>query len=74
MNALLGWLRGSGQPDVDGLVRIASTENVSLSWLMGDARPKAECELLQDEQALVNLFRGISPENKEHLLWLAIFD
>lgn len=70
-NALLGWLRGSGQPDVDGLVRIASTENVSLSWLMGDARPKAECELLQDEQALVNLFRGISPESKEHLLWLA---
>ena len=71
-NALLGWLRGSGQPDVDGLVRIATTENVSLSWLMGDERPKAENELLQDELALVNFFRGIrSPENKDHLLWLA---
>ncbi|MBO6290988.1 MAG: helix-turn-helix transcriptional regulator [Selenomonas sp.] len=71
-NALLGWLRGSGQPDVDGLVRIATIENVSLSWLMGDERPKAENELLQDELALVNFFRGIrSPENKDHLLWLA---
>ena len=71
-NALLGWLRGSGQPDVDGLVRIATIENVSLSWLMGDERPKAEDELLQDELALVNFFRGIrSPENKDHLLWLA---
>ena len=71
-NALLGWLRGSGQPDVDGLVRIATIENVSLSWLTGEERPKAENELLQDELALVNFFRGIrSPENKDHLLWLA---
>ena len=70
-NAFLGWLRGSGQPDVDGLVRIASTENVSLSWLMGDERPKAENELLQDEQTMLTLFLDISPEYKEHLLWLA---
>jgi len=71
-NTLMGWLRGSGQPDVDGLVRIATIENVSLSWLMGDERPKAEGELLQDEMALINYFRGIrSPENKDHLLWLA---
>ena len=71
-NTLMGWLRGSGQSDVDGLVRIATIENVSLSWLMGDERPKAEGELLQDEMALINYFRGIrSPENKDHLLWLA---
>ena len=52
-NALMGWLRGSGQPDVDGLVRIATRENVSLAWLRGDERPRTENELLQDEQALV---------------------
>lgn len=71
-NALLGWLRGSGQPDVDGLVRIASTENVSLAWLMGDERPRKENELLQDEQTLLYSFRSISPEHKDYLLWLAI--
>ena len=70
-NALLGWLRGSGQPDVDGLVRIASTEDVSLSWLMGDERPKVEGELLQDEQTLLGYFRSISSEHKDYLLWLA---
>ncbi|MBQ7498933.1 MAG: helix-turn-helix transcriptional regulator [Selenomonas sp.] len=70
-HALMGWLRGTGQPDVDGLVRIASTENVSLSWLMGDERPKDENELLQDEQALLSFFRSISSEHQECLLWLA---
>jgi len=70
-NALLGWLRGSGQPDTDGLVRIASTENVSLSWLLG-----AECsgdkeELHQDEQKLVRIYRSISSEHKEILMELA---
>lgn len=70
-NALLGWLRGTGQPDVDGLVRIACTENVSLSWLMGDERPQDESELLQDEQALLCFFRSTSSEHKEYLLWLA---
>ena len=70
-NALLGWLRGSGQPDVDGLVRIATIENVSLSWLMGDERPRNENELLQDEQTLLHSFRSINSEHKDYLLWLA---
>ncbi len=70
-NALLGWLRGSGQPDTDGLVRIASTENVSLSWLLGDERPEAQSELLQDEQALLQFFRSISSEHKKNILDLA---
>jgi len=30
-NALLGWLRGTGQPDTEGFVRIAAAENVSLA-------------------------------------------
>ena len=69
-NALMGWLRGSGQPDTDGLVRIASTENVSLSWLLGDERPEVQSELLQDEQALLQFFRSISPEHKKNMLEL----
>ena len=70
-NALMGWLRGSGQPDADGLVRIACTENVSLSWLLGDERPEAQSELLQDEQALLQIFRSISSEHKKNILDLA---
>ena len=70
-NAFTGWLRGTGQPDTDGLVRIASTENVSLSWLLGDERPEAQSELLQDEQALLKLFRSISAEHKKNVLDLA---
>jgi len=69
-NAFMGWLRGMGQPDTDGLVRIASTENVSLSWLLGDERPEAQSELLQDEQALLQFFRSISPEHKKNMLEL----
>ena len=32
-NALMGWLRGSGQPDADGFVRIAEVEKVSLTYV-----------------------------------------
>ena len=70
-NALLGWLRGSGQPDTDGLVRIASTENVSLSWLLGAECPGDKDEAPQDEQELLNIYRSISPEHKELLMELA---
>ena len=70
-NALLGWLRGSGQPDTEGLVHIASTECVSLSWLLGDERPGAGVGLSKDEHALLQSYRGISPEHKKNLLDLA---
>lgn len=35
LNALRGWLSGSGQPDADGLARIADAESVSVDWLVG---------------------------------------
>ena len=70
-NALLGWLRGSGQPDADGFVRIAGIEKVSLCWLLGDERIAGDEELFPDEQALLQIFRSISPEHREDLLVLA---
>lgn len=69
-NTLLGWLRGSGQPDTDGLVRIASTENVSLAWLLGDERHEDNHED-EDEQVMLQLFKSLSSEYKSHLLFLA---
>ncbi|MBO6294070.1 MAG: helix-turn-helix transcriptional regulator [Selenomonas sp.] len=65
-NKLVGWLRGSGQPDTDGLVRIASTENVSLAWLLGDERHEDK-----DEQVMLQLFKSCSSEYRSHLLYLA---
>ena len=65
-NKLVGWLRGSGQPDTDGLVRIASTENVSLAWLLGDERHEDK-----DEQIMLQLFKSCSSEYRSHLLYLA---
>ena len=70
-NALLGWLRGNGQPDTEGIVRIAATENVSLAWLLGDERLAGQGELPQDEQHLLQLFRSLSVEHREDLLMLA---
>jgi transcriptional regulator with XRE-family HTH domain len=70
-NALLGWLRGTGQPDADGFVRIAMVENVSLTWLLGDERPQSRDELLQDEQNMLELYRDISLEHKDDILMLA---
>ena len=70
-NALLGWLRGTGQPDTEGIVRIATKENVSLAWLLGDERPADKGELVQDEQQLLQLFRSLSAEHREDLLMLA---
>ena len=70
-NALLGWLRGTGQPDADGFVRIACSENVSLAWLLGDDRPQSEKELSRDEIELMNIFRHLTSEHKEDLLTIA---
>ena len=70
-NALLGWLRGSGQPDADGFVRIAGIEKVSLCWLLGDERSVGDDGLFPDEQELLQLFRSISPGHQEDLLVLA---
>ena len=70
-NALLGWLRGTGQPDADGFVRIACSENVSLAWLLGDDRPQSEKELCRDEIELLNIFRRLTSEHKEDLLTIA---
>ena len=70
-NALLGWLRGTGQPDADGFVRIACSENVSLAWLLGDDRPQSEQELCRDEKELLNIFRRLTSEHKEDLLTIA---
>ena len=64
-NTLMGWLRGSGQPDTDGLVRIASIENVSLYWLLGDERHEDK-----DEQVMLQLFKSLSSEYKSRLLFL----
>ena len=70
-NAFMGWLRGVGQPDTDGFVRIASTENVSLSWLLGDERHFDKNELHQDEQVMLQIYRNMSSERKEELMALA---
>lgn len=35
VNSLRGWLAGTGQPDADGLARIAEVEKVSVDWLVG---------------------------------------
>ena len=70
-NALMGWLRGSGQPDADGFVRVANVENVSLTWLLGDDRPVEQEKLLSEEFDLIRIFRQIKPEHREDLLVLA---
>ena len=70
-NALLGWLRGSGQPDAYGFVRIAGIEKVSLSWLLGDERPMSKEELLPEEQEMLQIFRELSQEHREDLVVLA---
>ena len=70
-NAFLGWLRGSGQPDADGFVRIASIENVSLGWLLGDERSASDDGLFLKEQEMLQCFRSISAEHQEDLLMLA---
>lgn len=34
-NALRGWLKGAGEPNSNGLCKIAEAENVSVDWLVG---------------------------------------
>lgn len=70
-NSLLGWLRGTGQPDADGFVRIACSENVTLAWLLGDDRHQSETDLCRDEMELLNIYRHLTNEHKEDLLAIA---
>lgn len=65
-NSFVGWLRGSGQPNSEGFVRIAVAENVSLEWLLGD--PRAEFTF-QDEEShkFIQKFRYLTSAHKKDL-------
>ena len=65
-SSLRGWLAGKGQPDADGFVRVATTENVSLAWLLGDQRTFVGCS--ENEQELVRKFRCLSAIHQEDIL------
>lgn len=64
-SSLRGWLSGKGQPDADGFVRVAVSENVSLAWLLGDEREFDGCS--QQELALIKKYRGLSEIHKEDI-------
>lgn len=42
VNSLRGWLAGAGQPDANGLARIAEVEKVSVDWLVGKSSEPSE--------------------------------
>ncbi|MBO6205151.1 MAG: helix-turn-helix transcriptional regulator [Selenomonas sp.] len=65
-SSLRGWLAGKGQPDAEGFVRVATTENVSLEWLLGDQRTFVGCSYA--EQELVRKFRSLSDIHQEDIL------
>ncbi|SHJ24647.1 helix-turn-helix domain-containing protein [Propionispora hippei] len=54
LNSLRGWLRGSGQPDADGLARIAAAENVSVDWLVGKATSPVHKKLGHEKEQLIS--------------------
>ena len=64
-SSLRGWLSGKGQPDADGFVRVAVSENVSLAWLLGDEREFDGCS--QQELALIKKYRDLSEIHKEDI-------
>ena len=65
-SSLRGWLAGKGQPDAEGFVRVATTENVSLEWLLGEQRTFVGCSYA--EQELVRKFRSLSDIHQEDIL------
>lgn len=64
-SALRGWLAGKGQPDADGFVQVATTEGVSLAWLLGDNREFKEYN--PQEKALLQRFRYLSDIHKDDI-------
>ncbi len=65
-SGLRGWLAGKGQPDAEGFVRVATTEKVSLAWLLGDQRTFVGYSYA--EQELVRKFRCLSDIHQEDIL------
>jgi len=64
-SGLRGWLAGKGQPDADGFVKVATAEDVSLAWLLGDNREFKKHS--QQEIALLQHFRYLSDIHKEDI-------
>ena len=64
-SSLRGWLSGKGQPDAQGFVRIAETENVSLAWLMGDKRKIGN--MTPDEAMLLQKIRELTEAHREDI-------
>ena len=64
-SGLRGWLAGKGQPDADGFVKVATAEDVSLAWLLGDNREFKKYN--QQEITLLQHFRCLSDIHKEDI-------
>ena len=62
LNALRGWLRGSGQPDADGLARIAAAESVSVDWLVGKSASPSKTSPGRELESFIRCIEGADLE------------
>lgn len=70
VNSLRGWLAGTGQPDADGLARIATVEKVSVDWLVGKT---SEMREESDDPQKARLIQSIKTADYETLSKLEQF-
>ena len=70
VNSLRGWLRGSGQPDAEGLARIAEVERVTVDWLVGRT---SEPDEASDDPQRARLIQRIREADFETLAKLEQF-
>ena len=70
LNSLRGWMSGVGQPDADGLARIAEVEHVTVDWLVGKSSAMQE---VNDEPQRARLIKSIRDADLDTLSKLEQF-
>ena len=71
VSSLRGWLGGTGQPDTNGLARIAKVEKVSVDWLVGKSSEPQGKHI--DDPQKARLIEAIKEADLETLVKLEQF-
>jgi transcriptional regulator with XRE-family HTH domain len=72
-SAVAQWETGRAGQLSGNLARIAATLQVGVEYLLhGDDKPAADPTMTGDEMALMRLYRGCQPEDRQILLRMAV--
>ncbi|HAE61020.1 MAG TPA: hypothetical protein DCG38_01575 [Eubacteriaceae bacterium] len=69
-NAMSNYISGNRVPDTKALYKLSKVFSVSMEWLLTGDENVTTISLGQTEKSMLDLFRGLSQEDREEIIML----